>query len=137
MVLPSFKSIFIIADALILFSLEFACDYPGTNKMVLNIMMSIAEYEAQRISENTKAALKVAKANGKKLGNPDNLTEESRIKSISVRCSKANSNENNIRAIAMLKPCSILGSARAAQSVAHCRKDGRSTLRGRKQMARE
>jgi DNA invertase Pin-like site-specific DNA recombinase len=52
-----------------------ACDIPefgnpATNRFVLNMMANMAEYEAARISSNTKLALAAAKRRGQKLGNP-------------------------------------------------------------------
>lgn len=53
-----------------------ACDFPATNgdattnKMVLTIMMSISQYEAERGSSRTKDALASIKRSGRKLGNP-------------------------------------------------------------------
>lgn len=47
-----------------------ALDLPEFNTMTLGIFATFAEYEAQKISERTKSALAVKKANGVRLGRP-------------------------------------------------------------------
>lgn len=56
--------------------IDFVCaDMPTANKMVLQMMAVVAEFEAKQISERTIAALKSAKERGKELGNRTNLKE--------------------------------------------------------------
>lgn len=47
-----------------------AADMPNANEMTVSIMAIMAQQEREAISKRTKEALAVAKANGKKLGNP-------------------------------------------------------------------
>ena len=55
--------------------IKFVCvDMPEANHFTIGMMACMADYESQMISERTIAALKVAKARGVKLGNP-NLAE--------------------------------------------------------------
>ena len=57
-----------------------ACDNQNANTLTIHILAAVAEDEAKRISERTKAGLAVAKARGTKLGTPENLTMEARMR---------------------------------------------------------
>jgi DNA invertase Pin-like site-specific DNA recombinase len=67
-------------SALIRSGVDFvACDNPTANKLTIHILAAVAEDEAERISERTKAALAAYKARGGKLGT-NNLTDAGRTK---------------------------------------------------------
>jgi DNA invertase Pin-like site-specific DNA recombinase len=47
-----------------------ACDNPHATKLIIHILVAVAEHEREMISARTKAALAAVKARGGKLGNP-------------------------------------------------------------------
>jgi DNA invertase Pin-like site-specific DNA recombinase len=82
-----------------------ACDIPGANQFTIHVMAALAEQEAKRISERTKAALAEIKQKGGVLGwrthkvkNRNPFDDDSREKSIEAIKKKAMSNPNNMRA---------------------------------------
>lgn len=68
----------------------FACaDAPDDEPFILHVKASFAEEEARKISSRTKAALSVAKARGVKLGNPQNLSGDARLKGAATNRDRA------------------------------------------------
>lgn len=57
-----------------------ACDQPSASRLVLHILISVAEAEAKAISDRTKAALAAYLERGGKLGTPTNLDAASAAK---------------------------------------------------------
>jgi len=83
------------------------CDMPQANELTINIISAIAQDEAKRISDRTKAALSEKKKQmGVKLGSPLNLKYEHRLKGVATNKLKAKENLNNRRAIAYLEAIS-------------------------------
>jgi DNA invertase Pin-like site-specific DNA recombinase len=78
------------------------CDMPSANELTIHIYSAIAQDEAKRISIRTKEALQVKKSQGFRLGSPQNLTNEARIKGVQAMRLKAQLNENNQRAKAFI-----------------------------------
>ena len=82
------------------------CDFPQANKLILHIISSIAEYEANLISQRTKQSLAAKKDRGIKLGKAENLlNKHSQAIENSSRTNKAKaqSNTNNMRAVALIR----------------------------------
>jgi len=62
------------------------------------IFHSMAQSERKLISERTKSALVQLKKRGVKLGSPENLTNEARLKGSMKMIEKSRKNDNNIKA---------------------------------------
>jgi len=74
------------------------CDTPELNEFTLHIYCAVAQREAKNISEKTKKALAIKKAQGFKLGSPQNLTKEAQSNGVKSRKKIAFENYNNKRA---------------------------------------
>lgn len=76
-----------------------AVDMPEATELTIHIMSAIAQHEAKVIKTRIKEALKQST---KKLGNPQNLTNEARMRGIESIKLKAKQNSNNKRALAFV-----------------------------------
>lgn len=84
-------------------NIEFVCtDIPEANSVTIGIMAVLAQDERERISKRTKDALAELKRKGVKLGSPQNLTNDARLKGIEATIQKALNNENNRKATALI-----------------------------------
>lgn len=115
------------------------CDFPKANRLVLQIISAISEYEAKLIRERTKAALKVKKKKGYKLGKPENLLsnmDKAIGRSRSTNQDKARNNPNNKRAVALLRV--LVGSTSNLSEMARIlNNEGFVTSRGGKFTAKQ
>ena len=75
-----------------------ACDLPDANTLTVGMMVTFAQYEAERTSERTRAALTQKKIRGFKLGRPENLNLQAIEKGREIRVQNAASNKANIQA---------------------------------------
>ena len=108
------------------------CDFPEANRLVLHIISSIAEYEANLIRTRTKQALDAKRARGEQLGKPENFTgnkEKAIAHSREVIQAKANANPNNKRAVAMLKVL-VQNTSNLSEMARTLNKEGFTTSRG-------
>jgi len=82
-----------------------AVDFPEANELTIHILSAIAQHEAKIISSRIVDALAVKKRKGEKMGTPDNLTYNDRLKGVEVIKANASNNENNNKAIAFIEKC--------------------------------
>jgi DNA invertase Pin-like site-specific DNA recombinase len=83
---------------------DFVCaDMPDANTLTIGIFAVLAQHERELISSRTKAALQAKKAQGAKLGKPENFTDLVRAAGTQALKDKATTNENNRRAAALVR----------------------------------
>ena len=75
-----------------------ACDLPDANTLTVGMMVTFAQYEAERTSERTRAALAQKKTQGFKLGKPENLTLKAIQIGKMVRVANAITHKANVQA---------------------------------------
>ena len=93
-----------------------ACDNPHANRLTVQILSVVAEDEARRISERTKAALAAAKARGTKLGSarPGHWEGREHRRGWAVATKIAAANRTKAAAEGNRLVCRIIGELRAA-----------------------
>jgi DNA invertase Pin-like site-specific DNA recombinase len=69
-------------------------DLPELNTLTLGIFGSVAQWERELISTRTKNGLSALKARGVKLGSPQNLTNEAKMKGVETIVKRRIENEN-------------------------------------------
>ena len=97
----AFTSKLLESDIEILF-----CDFPQANRLIIHIISSIAEYEANLISLRTRQSLQAKKARGCKLGKSENLLNKHKQaieNSNKTNIQKAIDNDNNKQASALIQ----------------------------------
>jgi len=82
-----------------------ACDMPSANNFTIHIFAAMAEAEASLIAHRTKQALQELKNQGKRLGKPENLTDEAKAKGIQAIKANAVSNDRNRQALTIIISC--------------------------------
>ncbi len=79
------------------------CDLPGCDQFTINLYGALAQRERELISNRTKSALQAAKARGKVLGSPQNLTKDAaakgRVLGVESRKKKADAFAENVAPI--------------------------------------
>ena len=102
----------------------------ANNTMILGVMASVAQYEAELISRRTKEGLKEARKRGKQIGSPENLTDKAREKAYQTISMKARTDIDTRKAFHFIDPRREQGES--YQAIAdQLNKEGYRTRRGK------
>ncbi len=88
-----------------------AVDMPFANRFTLHIMAAVAENEAAQVSQRTKAALKAAKARGRKLGwsIPSRRKEQARASRKGVAGNRAKADQHAANVLPVIREIARAG----------------------------
>lgn len=93
-----------------------ACDQPFASRLTLHILSAVAEDEARRTSERTKAALVAAKARGVKLGSPTAILTIGKARAARSRYA-AEANAGTRRVISDIQAAGVISFAGIARAL--------------------
>jgi DNA invertase Pin-like site-specific DNA recombinase len=107
-----------------------AADMPNANELTVGIMAVVAEDEAKRISERTKAALQAAKARGKKLGGFRGAMPTARMNKLSAKALQARTGAQAADLSPIIKALQVAGKTSLRAIAAGLNEQGIPTTRG-------
>jgi DNA invertase Pin-like site-specific DNA recombinase len=107
-----------------------AADMPNANQLTVGIMAVVAEDEAKRISERTKAALQAAKARGKKLGGFRGAMPTARMNKLSAKALQARTEAQAADLAPIIKQLQEAGKTSLRAIAAGLNEQGIPTARG-------
>lgn len=87
---------------------------PNDSELVRSIKFAIAKEEREKISKRTKQALQAKKAQGFILGNPQNFSQQGRLKSAKIRVQQAKENPINKQAFLVIEALQAQGLSKRA-----------------------
>ena len=123
--------IFALRDELQSAGIDFvAADLPEANTLTLGIMATMAQHEREIISQRTRDGLAEAKKKGKKLGNPQNLTNDARLKAHTSIRLNARKDKSVRHAFHFIKPLRVAGMS-YAKIAEQLNDEGYRTRRGK------
>jgi DNA invertase Pin-like site-specific DNA recombinase len=107
-----------------------AADMPDANRLTVGIMAIIAEDEARRISERTKAALQAAKKRGVKLGGFRGAMPTARMRKLSAEALRARADAKAADLAPIIKELQAAGKTSLRAIAAGLNEAGIPTARG-------